>query len=242
MNKLIIFLLCTLAFCSCHEEEDSIYYPLGNVDIVKGGSEEPIGKGTLLAESHNLETYALDTLAIYPYSNTLGKLTFKFDPKNMLSGLTVDGFNGTGRSVMSMSSSYYDGDFSEEYHTPIFISDHSSKKYRVKFRLKGKFKYYTEHWYTDYIYLMLSSSFLPYPPATSEDVFLCKGNEAFAQLDMAEGQYTFDVQYDRWNLSFDELYLNIFVNLVGQKSSENISLIIDKESFFEIYEIGEDIP
>ena len=45
-------------------------------------------------------------------------------------------------------------------------------------------------------------------------------------------------QYDRWNLSFTELYLNIFVNLIGQKESEKVSLSIDKESFFEIYEIN----
>ena len=40
------------------------------------------------------------------------------------------------------------------------------------------------------------------------------------------------------NLSFTELYLNIFVNLIGQKESEKVSLSIDKESFFEIYEIN----
>ena len=54
--------------------------------------------------------------------------------------------------------------------------------------------------------MMLSASFLPYPPAVSEDVFLCKSNEAFAELNTAERLYTFDVQYDRWNLSFTELY------------------------------------
>ena len=69
-------------------------------------------------------------------------------------------------------------------------------------------------------------------------VFLCKSNEAFAELNTAERLYTFDVQYDRWNLSFTELYLNIFVNLIGQKESEKVSLSIDKESFFEIYEIN----
>jgi len=57
-------------------------------------------------------------------------------------------------------------------------------------------------------------------------------------LNTAERLYTFDVQYDRWNLSFTELYLNIFVNLIGQKESEKVSLSIDKESFFEIYEIN----
>ena len=34
------------------------------------------------------------------------------------------------------------------------------------------------------------------------------------------------------------LTLNIFVNLIGQKESEKVSLSIDKESFFEIYEIN----
>ena len=56
MNKFIVFLLCALFFGSCNEEEDSIYYPLDNVDIIKGGSEEPTGNATLIAESHNLES------------------------------------------------------------------------------------------------------------------------------------------------------------------------------------------
>ena len=209
MNKFIVFLLCALFFGSCNEEEDSIYYPLDNVDIIKGGSEEPTGNATLIAESHNLE-----------------------------SDVTMEGFRGEGKSEMGMSNSYYDGNFPEEYRQPIFMNDNPAKKYRVKFRLKGEFRYYTEHWYTDYIYMMLSASFLPYPPAVSEDVFLCKSNEAFAELNTAERLYTFDVQYDRWNLSFTELYLNIFVNLIGQKESEKVSLSIDKESFFEIYEIN----
>ena len=34
MNKFIVFLLCALFFGSCNEEEDSIYYPLANVDII----------------------------------------------------------------------------------------------------------------------------------------------------------------------------------------------------------------
>ena len=238
MNKFIVFLLCALFFGSCNEEEDSIYYPLDNVDIIKGGSEEPTGNATLIAESHNLESYVLDTLAVYPYDKTIGKLTFKFDPKNAVSDVTMECFMGEGKSEMGMSNSYYDGNFPEEYRQPIFMNDNPAKKYRVKFRLKGEFRYYTEHWYTDYIYMMLSASFLPYPPAVSEDVFLCKSNEAFAELNTAERLYTFDVQYDRWNLSFTELYLNIFVNLIGQKESEKVSLSIDKESFFEIYEIN----
>ena len=124
----------------------------------------------------------LDTLAVYPYDKTIGKLTFKFDPKNAVSDVTMEGFRGEGKSEMGMSNSYYDGNFPEEYRQPIFMNDNPAKKYRVKFRLKGEFRYYTEHWYTDYIYMMLSASFLPYPPAVSEDVFLCKSNEAFAEL------------------------------------------------------------
>ena len=50
MNKFIVFLLCALFFGSCNEEEDSIYYPLDNVDIIKGGSEEPTGNATLIAK------------------------------------------------------------------------------------------------------------------------------------------------------------------------------------------------
>lgn len=153
MNKFIVFLLCALFFGSCNEEEDSIYYPLDNVDIIKGGSEEPTGNATLIAESHNLESYVLDTLAVYPYDKTIGKLTFKFDPKNAVSDVTMEGFRGEGKSEMGMSNSYYDGNFPEEYRQPIFMNDNPAKKYRVKFRLKGEFRYYTEHWYTDYIYL-----------------------------------------------------------------------------------------
>lgn len=132
----------------------------------------------------------LDTLAVYPYDKTIGKLTFKFDPKNAVSDVTMEGFRGEGKSEMGMSNSYYDGNFPEEYRQPIFMNDNPAKKYRVKFRLKGEFRYYTEHWYTDYIYMMLSASFLPYPPAVSEDVFLCKSNEAFAELNTAERLYT----------------------------------------------------
>lgn len=236
MNKIIVFLLCALAFCSCHEEEDSIYYPLGNVDIVKGGSGEPVGHAVLIAESHNLESCILDTLATYPYGKKNGKLTFKFDLRNAVSDVAVDGFKGKGKPEMGMSSSYYDDNFPEESHNPIFINDSPNKKYRVRFRVKGTFKYSTEDWYMDYICLMLSSSFLPYPPADSENVFLCKGNGAFAVSNAAERSCTFDLHYDRWNLSFDELHLNLFVNLIGQKNSEQVSLSIDKESFFEIYE------
>ena len=125
-------------FGSCNEEEDSIYYPLDNVDIIKGGSEEPTGNATLIAESHNLESYVLDTLAVYPYDKTIGKLTFKFDPKNAVSDVTMEGFRGEGKSEMGMSNSYYDGNFPEEYRQPIFMNDNPAKKYRVKFRLKRR--------------------------------------------------------------------------------------------------------
>ena len=41
MNKFIVFLLCALFFGSCNEEEDSIYYPLDNVDIIKVAARNP---------------------------------------------------------------------------------------------------------------------------------------------------------------------------------------------------------
>ena len=61
MYKFFVFLLCALFFGCCYEEEDSIYYPLDNVELIKGGSEEPTGNAKLIAESHNLESYVLDT-------------------------------------------------------------------------------------------------------------------------------------------------------------------------------------
>ena len=94
--------------------------PLDNVDIIKGGSEEPTGNATLIAESHNLESYVLDTLAVYPYDKTIGKLTFKFDPKNAVSDVTMEGFRGEGKSEMGMSNSYYDGNFSRGISSAYF--------------------------------------------------------------------------------------------------------------------------
>ena len=42
-------------------------------------------------------------------------------------------------------------------------------------------------------------------------------------------------------LSFSQLYFNLFLNLAGQKREERIRLRIDKESFFEVYKLNEEM-
>ena len=37
MNKIIGAAVLLLCFCSCVKDNDAIYYPVGNVDIEKGG-------------------------------------------------------------------------------------------------------------------------------------------------------------------------------------------------------------
>ena len=76
MNKIIG--LAVLLFClsGCVRDNDAIYYPVGNVDVERGGPALEAGKGDLIARSYNTEDYVLDTLAQYPGDPTLGKLTF----------------------------------------------------------------------------------------------------------------------------------------------------------------------
>ncbi len=88
----------------------------------------------------------------------------------------------------------------------------------------------------DYIYAQLAGLFQPYPPTFFPEVFMCKGGEqSYATFDSFRRTWTFDITYDRSNLSFSQLYFNLFVNLAGQKREDRVRLRIDKESYFEIW-------
>ena len=43
MNKIIGAAVLLLCFCSCVKDNDAIYYPVGNVDIEKGGPALEVG-------------------------------------------------------------------------------------------------------------------------------------------------------------------------------------------------------
>lgn len=242
MKKLIFLLFAISLLCSC-ADDDSIYYPVGNTDIIKGGSDTSTGEPILLARTYNIENYMSDTLLSFPDNKIIGKLTFKYDLKNLLSSKDTIGFQGVGTTKPDMSLSYYDGNFADSLQIPLFISADTTKRYRVRFYLSGDFHVTNEDWMIDNIYVMLSKSFLPYPPEASDDVFLCKGNLAFLDFYTMEGfnsvrrAGTFNIDYDRWNLKFEKLYFNIFVNLIGHTLSEKVSFKINKESYLEIYEI-----
>ena len=54
MNKIIGAAVLLLCFCSCVKDNDAIYYPVGNVDIEKGGPALEVGSNSILvAESYN---------------------------------------------------------------------------------------------------------------------------------------------------------------------------------------------
>ena len=57
MNKIIG--LAVLLFClsGCVRDNDAIYYPVGNVDVERGGPALEAGKGDLIARSYNTEDY-----------------------------------------------------------------------------------------------------------------------------------------------------------------------------------------
>ncbi len=242
MKKLILFVVAILVFCSCSNQDDASYYPVGDIDVATG-TDSLTGNAVLVAESHNIENQVVDTIADYPDDNTVGKLTFKYDIKNILSTVNPTNFFDTGKSSFAMSVAYNSDGFKSQSIAPIFKNSDNSKKYRVKFRLKGDFHLANDAWRIDYIYPILSKSFHPYPVEESKDVFFCKGNAMFMNFYQMDGfnssrrAGTFDIEYDKWDLSFDELYFNLFVSLTGNKSSEQAYLEIDKDSYFEIYEI-----
>ena len=80
----------------------------------------------------------LDTIAQYPNDPTLGKLTFMIDLKNQQKDLNVADFNGVGKSKLTMSLGYKDGNYPSESQVPIYTSQDVTAKYAVKLRLKGE--------------------------------------------------------------------------------------------------------
>ena len=95
MIKIIGIAALLLCLTGCVRDNDAIYYPVGDVDIERGGLALEVGEGdVLVARSFNEEDYVLDTIAQYPNDPTLGKLTFMIDLKNQQKDLNVADFNG----------------------------------------------------------------------------------------------------------------------------------------------------
>ena len=223
MNKIIGIAALLLCLTGCVRDNDAIYYPVGDVDIERGGPALEVGEGdVLVARSFNEEDYVLDTIAQYPNDPTLGKLTFMIDLKNQQKDLNVADFNGVGKSKLTMSLGYKDGNYPSESQVPIYTSQDVTAKYAVKLRLKGE---------------LLE----PYPPANFPEVFMCKGGMKLGTFDSFRRTCTFDITYDRSDLSFSQLYFNLFINLAGQKRENRVRLRIDKESYFELYEQSEEM-
>lgn len=240
--KKLLFIIFPFLLMSCSEESNtSDYYSVDNISIVSGTSHPSNENAILVAESHNKLGQTLDIIADYPNDNTVGKLTFKYDIKNLESNLNPENFFGTGTISYSMSSSFNNNNFSSK--SPIFENADSTKRFRVKFRFKGSFHVTNDCWHIDNVYPVLSKTFNPNLLTEPNNVLFCKGNALFMNFYQMEGfnslrrAGTFDVEYDGWNLSFDKLYFNLFVSLSGSKSTEPVHLDIDKDSFFDIYEI-----
>lgn len=235
MNKIILFVGVLCCFCSCVRDNDAIYYPVGNIDIERGNANlAETSEAILIARSFNQFDYVLDTVAGYPGDPTIGKLTFMSNLKNSQSELSAVGFDGVGETKIDMSLGYKNGGFAAETQLPVFATD-ATGQYAVKLRLKGMLTLKGDAWIIDYAYAQLASGFHLYPPTDQEEVFLCKGGSSFGTFDSARRTCTFDITYERYDLSFHQLYFNLFVNLSGQENEENIELRIDKESYLEIY-------
>lgn len=242
-------LAAVLCMSSCANEDDADYYPVGNVNIERGGAAyvPPAGAQPVVS-CCNSEDYVLDTLAQYPGDPTLGKLTFMFRLKNA-EGQPVDGFNGIGKSDLTMSLGYWNGNYAPESQTPVYTSPDPTTTYAVRLRLKGELSVSGEEWMIDFAYAQLTSLFQPYPPADFPEVLMCKGGElgdggtsgggeaTVSYFDSSRRTWTFDITYNRSLLSFSQLYYNVFVNLAGQQRDTRVRLRIDKESYFEIYEM-----
>lgn len=240
MNKIIGLAVLLLCCYGCARDNDAIYCPVGNVDVENGGPALKEGKGELVARSYNDEDYVLDTLAQYPGDPTLGKLTFMVNLKNQLADQEAEGFNGVGESKLTMSLGYKDGNYPAESQVPVYTSPDATATYAVKLCLKGELTLSGDEWMIDFVYAQLAGLFQPYPPTSFPEVFMCKGGEqSFAYFDSFRRTWTFNIEYNRSNLSFSQLYFNLFVNLAGQKREDRIRLRIDKESFFEIYKLEE---
>lgn len=242
MNKIIVYAILLFFVTGCVRDNDAIYYPVADVDIERGGPAMEVGETDIpVVRSYNEEDYVLDTVAQYPGDPTLGKLTFMIDLKNQLGDIDVSSFNGVGRSKITMSLGYKNGNYPEESRTPIYTASDVTAKYAVKMRLKGELAISGDEWMIDYVYVQLADLFQPYPPVDYPEVFMCKGGLKFGTFDAFRRTCSFDIVYDRSNLSFSQLYFNLFVNLAGLKRENRIQLQIDKESFFEIYRQNEDI-
>ena len=76
MNKIIGLAVLLFFLSGCVRDNDAIYYPVGNVDVERGGPALEAGKGDLIARSYNTEDYVLDTLAQYPGDPTVVGLYF----------------------------------------------------------------------------------------------------------------------------------------------------------------------
>ena len=162
--------------------------------------------------------------------------------KNRLTDQEVSGFNGVGQSKLTMSLGYKDGNYPAESQVPVYTSSDVTASYAIKLRLKGELTLTGDEWMIDYIYAQLAGLFQPYPPTSFPEVFMCKGGEqSYATFDSFRRTWTFDITYDRSNLSFSQLYFNLFVNLAGQKREDRVRLRIDKESYFEIYKEKEEM-
>lgn len=238
-----------LGMSGCAGEDDADYYPVGNVNFERGGAAYvPSADEQPIVRCANTEDYVLDTLAQYPGDPTLGKLTFMITLKNE-QGQPVDGFHGIGKSALTMSLGYWDGNYPPESQTPVYTSPDATTAYAVRLRLKGELSVSDDEWMIDFAYAQLASLFQPYPPADFAEVFMTKGGElgksdmrgggeaTVSYFDSARRTWTFDFTYNRSLLSFSQLYYNLFVNLAGQKRETRVRLRIDKESFFEIYEM-----
>ena len=97
------------------------------------------------------------------------------DLKNQQKDLNVADFNGVGKSKLTMSLGYKDGNYPSESQVPIYTSQDVTAKYAVKLRLKGELLVSGDEWMIDYVYAQLASLFQPYPPANFPEVFMCKG-------------------------------------------------------------------
>lgn len=253
MSKIWVMAAMLLGVCGCAGEDDADYYPVGNVNIERGGAAyEPAAGAKPVVRCCNSEDYVLDTLAQYPGDPTLGKLTFMFRLKNA-EGQPVEGFNGIGKSDLTMSLGYWNGNYAPESQTPVYTSPDPTTTYAVRLHLKGELSVSGEEWMIDFAYAQLASLFQPYPPADFPEVLMCKGGElgkggepggsgmsgghTSCYFDSSRRTWTFDITYNRSLLSFSQLYYNVFVNLAGQQRDTRVRLRIDRESFFEIYEM-----
>ena len=210
MNKIIGLAVLLLCMSGCVRDNDAIYYPVGDVDIERGGPALEVGEGdVLVVRSYNEEDYVLDTIAQYPNDPTLGKLTFMIDLKNQQKDQNVASFNGAGKSKLTMSLGYKDGNYPAESQVPIYTSQDITAKYAIKLRLKGELTVSGDEWMIDYVYAQLASLFQPYPPTSFPEVFMCKGGMKLGTFDSFRRTCTFMIVPTSLLVSYTSIYLSI---------------------------------